>query len=219
MFVEICKTTFKLLKKNFIFLTFFFIINIFIFRLSDTIFKYQLNESFLFQIKILFKLLENLLLIILIMVLSKSMGYSVNYIKSVRYLIFYTLLDLLVIIIPKSLFFVIILKMFLLFFPYLYFIENLNVNSSIKFSITLFKELYVYIVLQFITYFIILSFLVSIFLRDIDRNINVGDAIKILEPKLPYLASVIFLVKTLFIAGLYFGFKIKTDNKNKNEDE
>lgn len=216
MFVEILKTIWKLLKKNIVFVIIFFILNLL------TI-KFSLNENNSFEILIAFKLLQNILLIAFIIILSKSMNFNINYKKAVMYFVFYSLIDLLQIFLPPLLTMVLILKMFLIFFPYLYFAEDLGVNNSISFSMTLLRELYINIVLLFVNYYTIMTFAIFILIKNElpklnPENINPNEIFNLLGGKIEFILSADIIIKTLIIAGIYFAFKLNTEKKIEIEE-
>ncbi|NYV27227.1 hypothetical protein HP397_00100 [Streptobacillus felis] len=215
MFIEILNTIYKLIKKNIAFLVIFFIVNFFLL-------KFSLLESSSFELVIFLKLIQNIMLIGLIILLSKSMKYKINYKRSLIYFFAYSIIDLLQIFFPSILTIVLILKMFLVFFPYLYFVENLNVNDSIKYSMNLFRELYVNILLLFINYYTIFTLFIYFYIRnDIvkieDINITVLEMVNKLGNKLPYILTTDTMLKTIMIAAIYFAFKIKTERKENEE--
>ncbi|WP_156299842.1 hypothetical protein [Streptobacillus canis] len=216
MFVEILKTIWKLLKKNIVFVIIFFILNLL------TI-KFSLNENNSFEILIAFKLLQNILLIAFIIILSKSMNFNINYKKAVMYFVFYSLIDLLQIFLPPLLTMVLILKMFLIFFPYLYFAEDLGVNNSISFSMTLLRELYINIVLLFVNYYTIMTFAIFILIKNElpklnPENINPNEIFNLLGGKIEFILSADIIIKILIIAGIYFAFKLNTEKKIEIEE-
>ncbi|CAM3159732.1 hypothetical protein [Streptobacillus ratti] len=206
MFTEIFKTILKLVEKNYIFLILFFIFNILTGRIAP-IFEHRIDNIYSYGMVVLLILLLNSILIIsLLIVLSKSMGYSVNYKKAGIYLIFYTSLGALHILIPQLSIISDILRMLLVFLPYFFFIENLDLKSSIRFSIELVAKLFIYLLAFLLPYtvsMVILTF----------HNYISG-----YNPLYNYLIILINLIMSLYISSLYFTFKIRTNYKKENED-
>lgn len=213
MYIEILKTMLKLIKKNFVFLILFFILNF----LS---FKYLFNGNSAYYTKILFNSLISLFNVTLVIILSISMKYNkINCKKAIIYLVIYSLLELLTIVEPL-LIIQILLRPFLTFLPYLYFIENLNLKNSITLSIKLFVKLFIYIILLLSNYSFILILILS---RLLINKIPVGGTTDIIKEEVygllhsPLFISLHLLCYILMITSIYFAFKIYTEKTNENE--